>query len=165
MYLACICGERLKIELHSGRAVGTGVERSVLNEIVSKLLQENTGMWKKVDDDLVLAMEPSSVTPSSERLGLFRVTGYACMLFMLWMNTLPPGLSPAFVLAILDGESSLLDLDFLTKVVPGCAETLRPWPLNHSVPIDISQNEIRNLIYHYMSESCHVRTFFSYPGI
>lgn len=73
------------------------------------------------------------------------------MLHLLWTNAAPADISPAFLLAVICGEPSIVDLDFLSQMDPQIATTLHPWPLDHSLPINVHDVAIRTLICDYIN--------------
>ena len=69
------------------------------------------------------------------------------MLYILEFHTIPEIFPPAFILAILAGEQPLQDLDFLQALAPAQAQILLPWPLDHSIKLEVSKNEgVKNLV-------------------
>lgn len=145
---ACSVNEYL---LNSGQGSGAGVEHTVVSELVTQVLQDST-IWKKVHDNYVLSLPPAGFIQSPpERLNAIKTAGYVCMLHVLWTNAAPANISPAFLLAVICGEASIVDLDFLSQIDPQIAATLRPWPLDHSLPINVHDVAIRTLICDYIN--------------
>lgn len=144
--------------MNSGQGNGEGVECTVISEPVAQVLQDNT-IWKKVNDNYVLSLPPPSFIQSSpERLTAIKTAGYVCILHLLWTNAAPPDISPAFFLAVICGESSIIDLEFLAQMDPVVAATLNPWLLDHSSPIDVHDVDIRTLICEYINRQVGLST-------
>lgn len=84
-----------------------------------------------------LALLPGN--SSLERLSRMKAYGTICALFMYYVQLGPYTVSPHLILVALEGEASIINLDFAEIVDSEGADTLRPWPLNHSVPLDVSR--------------------------
>lgn len=126
------------------------MERTVISAAVGKVL-ENLSIWKKVHDNYVISL-PSAFVKSSppERLAELRIAGYIFMLHILWTKASPADVSPAFLLAIVCGQESIVNLPFVQEMDSDLAKTLRPWPLDNSAPL-VQTDEIRNLICYYLN--------------
>ncbi|KAF9016171.1 hypothetical protein BDZ89DRAFT_1045963 [Hymenopellis radicata] len=61
-----------------------------------------------------------------------RVKGYALFtaMWMIRMDTLPPGISPIFIQAVIQGTDSIDDMEWLATILPSMARCLRLWPIS-----------------------------------
>ncbi|KAF8999363.1 hypothetical protein BDZ89DRAFT_918807, partial [Hymenopellis radicata] len=49
-------------------------------------------------------------------------------MWMIRMDTLPPGISPIFIQAVIQGTDSIDDMEWLATILPSMARCLRLWP-------------------------------------
>lgn len=113
--------------------VGTGVERTVITELVKRLWAD-MDIWK-IDGSghHVISVRPQGVPSNSDRIRQLKIYGYICMLHMIVFRAIPAQLSPMVLAAVIIGESALLDREFIRALDFRSYETLSAWPTHASL--------------------------------
>ncbi|KAJ7869568.1 hypothetical protein B0H14DRAFT_3579194 [Mycena olivaceomarginata] len=114
----------------SGESTGEGVGKTVMDELINLIFQDET-IWKKIGEEHVPEIFPSSLPLDSDRRCRLQSYGYICMLYMLYCRMLPQPLSALFACAVLlpEGDVQLLgDHTFLRLVAPMQMSALHHWP-------------------------------------
>lgn len=68
--------------------------------------------------------------PSQEDLAHITAFGSLTAIYLIHMQSLPPGMSIALIQALIDGVESVDDVLWIRKYAPGLAERLDVWPQN-----------------------------------
>jgi hypothetical protein len=143
--------------LSSNAGVGSGVEKSVMSALIMHLLKEGS-VWKKIDETYVLSMELAMVPPTPQHFQHLCVSGFACLLFTIWLWAFPPDILPVFIRAMLLGDAAIVDFDFIQKFDAKKATALVPWPLQYNEMFDPYSADISTLICSYLEHQ--VRHFY-----
>jgi hypothetical protein len=149
---------------HSGNAVGPGTERAVVEEAL-KIFTSDATYTRVINNEPVYYGVSLRPTPSSkDRLRRLKVFGTICALSIFWHRQGPDPVSPFLLKYAIDGLSSLMDLDFISCFAPTLADDLRPWPLDHTLPLSLDINSpLSTVVYTHlnMEVSIHCRVFLA----
>jgi len=99
--------------------------------------------------------------PDAQRQSVLKAAGFITMLYIMEFQAIPENFPPAFILAILAGEELLQDLEFLQALTPAQAQMLLPWPLDHSVKLEVNKNTgVKNLVIAHFDDIIDVCNLF-----
>ncbi|KAJ6607750.1 hypothetical protein B0H10DRAFT_1956003 [Mycena sp. CBHHK59/15] len=98
-------------------------------ELMSTVFADRT-VWKDHDGDLVLNLAPPGIIPSFEHLRRLKAYGYACRLYVILQEALPPSLSLILAYALLAParDSDVIhDFPLVELYAPKRVEVLNRW--------------------------------------
>lgn len=108
-----------------------------------KIMAADAAHWRHLDDlGHVTWAVRSGASVSASRLARAKAHGTLCALHMAWFGSLPYPISPWLFLLIISGFSSIIDHTFIVSLNPSLAACLAFWPLDDSVPLDLSPMSI-----------------------
>lgn len=116
-----------------------------ITELLEYVCRQGTS-FKQLSDEpgakkyIIQVHPPTAAPPDTERQSALKAAGFITMLYIMEFRAIPEIFPPAFILAILAGEQPLQDLEFLQALAPAQAQILLPWPLNHSVRLEVNKN-------------------------
>jgi hypothetical protein len=135
---------------HNG--VGDGVKRTAITELLEYVCRQGT-TFKQLSDEpgakkyIIQVHPPTVALPDTERQSTLKAAGFITMLYIMEFQAIPEIFPPAFILAILAGEQPLQDLEFLQALAPAQAQILLPWPLDHTIKLEVGKNAgVKNLV-------------------
>jgi hypothetical protein len=153
----------INLNSNSHNGVGDGVKRTVITELLEYVCRQGTS-FKQLSDEpggkkYIIQVHPPTVAPPDvERQSTLKAAGFITMLYIMEFQAIPEIFPPAFILAILAGEQPLQDLDFLQALAPAQAQILLPWPLDHSVKLEVNKNaDVKNLVIAHFDDIIDVR--------
>lgn len=101
-----------------------------MTELINHIYADSE-VWKQIGNAYVVDPLPPGIQSNPERLLRLRAYGYACMLHVVLLRSLPVPMSTVFAYAILqpDGDAEALKaMRFLRASAPNEVETVQYWP-------------------------------------
>jgi hypothetical protein len=124
---------KLILHLHSGNpdvndAIGDGVLRQVIACALKLCLDE--AHCQVVNEDGYVSLRLSSF-PTDIRLDALFTLGVLCTMYLIKIQNGPNPVSPILLEAAINGLESIIDMHWLTVVVPDISQTLALFPISH----------------------------------
>jgi hypothetical protein len=123
----------------SGEAVGIGAKRAVVGWLILRAVND-PNLCKAVNSEVYYSLATRMAPLSKDQNLEFQVLGFCCMLYMFTFQLSPDSISPALIQFCIGGLQSLIDIDFIQGFAPETAVKLHAWPLDHTVPLNLSQD-------------------------
>ena len=116
----------------SGRGLGDGVRRAVLEEAVKMMLEDDAYWRPTLLEEGYHSLAPRDESSKSRHS---QIKAYAALVMIaIYHGVCPDPVSPFLLAMLFEGESLLLDLKFITHVAPLTQVMLNDWPDNHKPP-------------------------------
>lgn len=122
---------------HRGTSVGQGVAVGVFWHAI-QLLVKNRSEWKSHDSQSYTWNIHSAIRSTPVRLAHAKAAGSLLALGMIWYQTTSPPCSFWMTALATSGFSALRDIDYLRSVDGNLARSLEAWPLDFSLPLDLT---------------------------
>ena len=149
---------------HNG--IGDGVKRTAITELLEHVCGQGTS-FKQLSDEpgakkyIIQVHPPTVALPDTERQSTLKAAGFITMVYIMEFKAIPEIFPPAFILAVLAGENPLQDLEFLQALAPAQAQILQPWPLDHSVKLEVNKNMgVKNFVIAHFDDIIDVHNPF-----
>ncbi|KAJ7107453.1 hypothetical protein C8R44DRAFT_885466 [Mycena epipterygia] len=117
-----------------GQSMGAGVVKNTMTELMNLVFSDNA-VWTRTGDVYVIEITPVDIPSDAGRLRCLKAYGYACMLHLVLLKSLPVALSAVFAYALLQPDSELAvfeDLKFLRAIAPEETRQLQYWPADRA---------------------------------
>jgi hypothetical protein len=124
-----------------------------MNELMKAVFADKT-IWKEHDDTLVLNIAPRGIPPSAEHIMRLQAYGYACRLYVVLEEALPPPLSVILAYALLSprwDSDVVFDPLVIQLFVPKKLEVLNRWPSKTDFAAQINDAALKELTLQYFN--------------
>lgn len=152
--------------------MGAGIFKNTMTELMNLVFSDNA-VWTRTGDVYVIEITPVDIPSDADRLRRLKAYGYACMLHLVLLKSLPVALSAVFAYALLQPDSELAvfeDLKFLRAIAPEETRQLQYWPADRAEFIqnkdDLNLKGLTGLYFNKLvriicsSLHAHVLTYF-----
>ncbi|KZP10894.1 hypothetical protein FIBSPDRAFT_962673, partial [Athelia psychrophila] len=132
-----------------GQGVGPGAKRAVIGALLQVCIQD-VRLCKQVNAEgyYSLATYSASITPDHS-LDI-QTLALLCLLYIFTFELAPDPISPALFQFAIGGLPSIIDLNFVSSFAPETAQKLAAWPLDTATPLDLSSQDVRNIIFEHL---------------
>ncbi|KAJ7323642.1 hypothetical protein DFH08DRAFT_969185 [Mycena albidolilacea] len=124
-----------------------------MKELMKTVFADKT-IWKEHDDTLVLNIAPQGIPPSAEHIMCLQAYGYACCLYVVIEEALPPPLSVILAYPLLSPrwDSDVVFNPLVIQLfVPKKFEALNRWPSKADFAAQINDAALKELTLQYFN--------------